>query len=137
MCVPTGSRNPELAEAYINFMLSEEVAIANAEYICYASPNKLVTQNADYAASMQEVHPDAMEILYGFEGIDVEAYSNLPDEQLTLLNTLWEDLQIESAIGGTIIGLAVAILAILAALAVFFWVRRRKRRAIVANLWNE
>ena len=137
MCVPTGSQNPELAEAYINFMLSEEVAIANAEYICYASPNKLVTQNEDYVAAMQECHPDAMDILYGFKDIDVEAYSNLPDEQLTHLNSLWEELKIESAIGGTIIGLACGILAVLVGCAVFFWIRGKKRRRIVANLWNE
>ena len=137
MCVPTGSQNPELAEAYINFMLSEEVAIANAEYICYASPNKLVTQNEDYVAAMQECHPDAMEILYGFKNIDVEAYSNLPDEQLTQLNSLWEELKIESAIGGTIIGLACGILAVLVGCAVFFWIRGKKRSKIVANLWNE
>ena len=37
-CIPKNSANPEIAERYINFMLSEEAAVANAEYICYASP---------------------------------------------------------------------------------------------------
>ena len=137
MCVPVGSQHPEIAEEYINFMLSEEAAVANAEYICYASPNKLVTQNEDYIATMQELHPDAMEILYGTDRIPTEAYENLPEERLTLLNELWEDLKIESTIGGTIIGLASAIVVGLAGAGIFFYIRRRKRRRIVANLWND
>ncbi len=137
MCIPTGSQNPEIAEAYINFMLSEEAAVANAEYICYASPNKLVTQNEDYVATMEEMHPDAMEILYGTADIPTEAYENLPESQLTMINELWEDLKIESTIGGTIIGLAVGIVALLAGMGIFFAIRRRKRRRIVAGLWND
>ncbi|MBQ9777941.1 MAG: spermidine/putrescine ABC transporter substrate-binding protein [Clostridia bacterium] len=137
MCIPTGSQNPEIAEAYINFMLSEEAAVANAEYICYASPNKLVTQNEDYVATMEELHPDAMEILYGTADIPTEAYENLPESQLTMINELWEDLKIESTIGGTIIGLAVGIVALLAGMGIFFAIRRRKRRRIVAGLWND
>ena len=42
MCIPTGCRDQELAECFINFMLSREAAVANAEYIYYASPNRLV-----------------------------------------------------------------------------------------------
>ena len=38
MCIPTGCQNQELAEIFINYMLSEEAAVANAEYIYYASP---------------------------------------------------------------------------------------------------
>ncbi len=136
MCIPTGSQNPEIAEAYINFMLSEEAAVANAEYICYASPNKLVTQNEDYVATMEEMHPDAMEILYGTADIPTEAYENLPESQLTMINELWEDLKIESTIGGTIIALAVGIVALLAGMGIFFAIRRRKRRRIVAGLWS-
>jgi spermidine/putrescine transport system substrate-binding protein len=136
MCVPTGSQNPEIAEAYINFMLSEEAAVANAEYICYASPNKLVTQNADYVAAMEEIHPNAMEILYGTSDIYTEAYANLPEQQLSMINELWEDLKIKSTIGSTNIALAVGIVVFLVGLGVFFGIRRRRRRRIVANLWN-
>ena len=65
MCVPANSKNSELALEYINFMLSREVAIANAEYICYASPNRLVFEDEGYIAYMnEEIHEDAMDILY-------------------------------------------------------------------------
>ena len=43
MCVPKGAQNKEAAELYINYMLSEEAGVANANYICYGSPNSLFT----------------------------------------------------------------------------------------------
>ena len=42
MCIPTCCQNKELAERFINYMLSPEPAIANAEFIYYASPNAAV-----------------------------------------------------------------------------------------------
>ena len=42
MCIPTASQNKKGAEAFINFMLEPEIALANAEYIYYATPNKSV-----------------------------------------------------------------------------------------------
>jgi len=52
MCIPSSATNVELAHAYINYMLSEEPAVANAEYIYYASPNKAVVESEDYKISM-------------------------------------------------------------------------------------
>lgn len=52
MCIPTGCQNQELAEIFINYMLSEEPAVANAEYISYASPNALVYESETYQADM-------------------------------------------------------------------------------------
>ncbi|MBQ9803191.1 MAG: spermidine/putrescine ABC transporter substrate-binding protein [Clostridia bacterium] len=136
MCVPASSQNPEIAERYINFMLSREAAIANAEYVCYASPNRLVTEDPDYRATMEEMHPDAMEILYGTDGLHMEFYQNLPEAQLMQLNSLWEELKIESPINTSIIVMAGVILGAGAGAGVFFAVRGRKRRRIVATLWH-
>ena len=87
---------------------------------------------------MDEIHEDWEAILYGVtDPAMTEAYENLPDAQLTLVNELWEDLKIESTIGGTIIGLAVGIVVCLSAMGIFFAVRRRKRRRIVADLWSD
>ena len=137
MCIPANAQNPEIAEMYIDFMLSEEAAIANAEYICYASPNKLVTQNADYRAAMEEIHPDAMEILYGTEDLELQFYENLPNEQLMLLNELWEDLKIESSVSTSIVVMASLIVCGGVGVGVFFYVRNRRRRRFVDGLWNE
>lgn len=59
MCIPTCCQNQELAERFIDFMLSKEAAVANAEYIYYASPNSLVYDDADYIDEMGE---DVMEL---------------------------------------------------------------------------
>lgn len=138
MCIPTCSQNPELAERYINFMLSEDAAIANAEYICYASPNRLVYENEEYIAAMEELHEDAMSILYNdIFNIKTEYYHNLSPEQLERVNELWEELKIESPISTSIIVLAAVIVASLVAFLVFFALRKRRRKKLVRELWNE
>lgn len=128
MCIPATSKNQLIAERYIDFMLSEQPAIANAEYTCYASPNLLVTNNQEYIDYMSELHPDAMKILYS-EDNDFETtfYKNLSREKLTMLNSLWEELKIESTIGNSIyIGCGILVAA-LAVVAVVFVVRKKKR----------
>lgn len=97
MCIPASSERQELAEIFINFMLSEETALANAEYIYYASPNKLVTESATYQEDMDE----DFEILYPndfdfYQQINLYGYKNLDQSTLTLVNNLWEEMKIES-----------------------------------------
>ncbi len=128
MCVPASSKNQLIAERYINFMLSEEPAIANAEYTCYASPNTLVTSSQDYIDYMSDLHPDAMGILYS-ENTDFKTtfYKNLSREKLTLINTLWEELKIESSVGNAIyIGCGILV-AVIAAVIVVSVIRKKKR----------
>ncbi|MBE6631854.1 MAG: spermidine/putrescine ABC transporter substrate-binding protein [Ruminococcaceae bacterium] len=99
MCIPSCASNKELAEEYINFMLTEEVAIANAEWIMYASPNTLVTENEDYIASMEECHEDVMTILYNKESsFPVSYYRTLDPATQSIENTLWEELKTENSI---------------------------------------
>ena len=128
-CIPKGAANKKLAEIYINYMLSEEPAIANAEYIYYASPNAAVYENEVYIEDMGE---DAMNILYpdGFdfnENYNKMSYHNLDSETLKLVNNLWEELKISSATGETVYVLAVVIIVALVAYAIFHTVRKRKR----------
>ena len=128
MCIPAASENQLIAERYINFMLSEQIAVANAEYTCYASPNTLVTNNTEYIEYMKSIHPDAMNILYS-ENAEVKTtfYKNLSREKLTMVNSLWEELKIESSIGNSIyIGCGI-IVAILVVFAVFHIIRKKKR----------
>ena len=98
-CIPKNSRQPEIAESYINFMLSAEPAIANAEYLYYACPNTLVTEDEGYQETMAEIHPDAMQILYP-DNTDFSAtyYQNLDPQTLAFTGTLWEELKIENSI---------------------------------------
>ena len=96
MCIPSCCQNQELAEIFINFMLSEEPAVANAEYIYYASPNRLVYENETYIEDMGE---EAMAILYpdmeNFTALyNHYAYRNLDPDLLSYINSLWETLMI-------------------------------------------
>ena len=113
MCIPKNSTNPEIAKEYINFMLSEEVAIANAIYIGYASPNTLVSQNEEYIEAMNEYSYEgengesAYELLYNRKPSEVNAsynaligrenascYESFDADIQARVNTLWENLKI-------------------------------------------
>ncbi len=96
MCIPTSTQNKELAEIFINYMLSEEPAVANAEFTNYASPNSIVYNNPGYIEDMGE---DAIKILYPqlenfSESYNAFAYRNMDSDMLDNLNTLWENLKI-------------------------------------------
>ncbi len=96
MCIPKGAQNKELAEIFINYMLSEEPAIANAEYTYYASPNRIVYENPTYLEDMGE---DVIAVLYPEIGDFSEmynkyAYRNLDTDMLDYINTLWETVKI-------------------------------------------
>ncbi len=129
MCIPKGSRNKELAEMYINFMLTRDAATANAEMVYYATPNKLVNENPEYIEYMSSVHENAMEYLDPkFDEDYVRSYyKNLDESTLAKMNSLWEELKIDSSTG---VGLYIACGAIAIAIVgvfVFKAVRKKKR----------
>ena len=128
MCIPANSKNYELANIYINFMCSEEIARMNAEYTYYASPVTTVVQNEEYREYMESVHEDAMEILYGemATSVQTQAYLDLSPESHTLLNSLWEELKVESSVGVGIYVLCGAIVISLILLLVANVLRRRR-----------
>lgn len=107
MCIPKSSKQPDVAKEYINFMLSAEPAIANAIYIGYASPNKLVVESDEYSEAMEELTEGAMDILYGKSPEDVNAaynakfgttcYESFSPEIQEHVNTLWESLKTENS----------------------------------------
>ena len=130
MCVPKGAPNREIGELFINYMLSEEPAVASAEFVKYASPNTVVRESEEYA---EELGEEAMEILYpedfDMQGeIHANAYRNLDPETLELLSSLWEELKISGGMPSHVYILAAA-LAVLIAAAVAFGVIKRRRRS--------
>jgi spermidine/putrescine transport system substrate-binding protein len=97
MCIPSASQNKKGAEAFINFMLEPEVALANAEYIYYATPNKAVLQNEDYSLIDSEaVYPKALK--------NTQAFHNLPTDTLQYMNSLWMKVKGENDAQGLYIG---------------------------------
>ncbi len=110
MCIMKNARQPEIAKEYINFMLSEEVAVANAVYIGYASPNTLVYNNAEgyiHEEYLEEMGEDAIEILYQSSPADINAdynaihgttcYKSFTPKIQAHVNTLWESLKTENS----------------------------------------
>ena len=117
MCIPTCSSNPHLAKEYINFMLSEEAAVANATYLGYASPNTAVQNNEEYIEAMNEYAYEgengetAYDLLYNYTPDSVNetynalfpnvkdpaCYRSFKPEVQAQVNTLWEDLKISGS----------------------------------------
>ncbi len=136
MCIPKGSENKEIAEMYINFMLEKEIGKANAEYTYYASPNTLVNNDSKYREKMESVYEGAMDILAPKfpDGYRLEYYHNFDDEMLVKINSLWEQLKIDSGSdeGGVAdLGIYITCGVIVLGIAAFFTVRyiiNRKRR---------
>ena len=102
MCIPTCAQNKWLAEKYIGFMLSDEAAVANAEYICYASPHKNVYTNPEYIDYMGE---EAIEILYPadfdfHEKYEKNCYRDLDSQTKDYINKLWGTYATSNSEGG-------------------------------------
>ena len=133
MCVPKNAKNKEIAERYINFMLSVDPeygapAIANAEYTYYASPNQKVVESEEYIEYMGEIKEDAYEKMYGTDSVTTSTYKNLSGEKLLLINQLWEELKSDVTVSAGIYVICGVIIAALMAIAIFFAVRKRIRR---------
>lgn len=127
MCVLKSSKNKEIAERYINFMLTEEPAVANAEYTYYASPNKLVRENEEYIEYMNSIKENGYELMYDTDSVKTSSYKNLSSENLMLLNDLWEELKCDISVSGGIYAICGVIVATLVGFGIFFAVRKRKR----------
>jgi len=127
MCVPASSKNKTVAERYINYMLMAEPAIANAEYTYYASPNKLVVNDAEYIEYMNSIKDDGYDKMYDTDGVKTSSYRNLKGDKLLLLNNLWEELKSDIKVSGGIYAICGVIVAALVGIGVFFAVRRKKR----------
>ncbi|MBE6903761.1 MAG: spermidine/putrescine ABC transporter substrate-binding protein [Ruminococcaceae bacterium] len=75
MCIPTSSKNKELAEKFINYMLEAEIAKANAEYIGYSTPNKAAFELLDDEIKSNELSYPSEEYMN-----KCFYFSNLPDD---------------------------------------------------------
>ena len=114
ICIPQCSQNYEAAIKYINFLLDPEVALSNAFYIGYATPNTGVLDNPEYAEMRNN------EYLYpSKENMpDVEYFHNLPQESLLRLSELWNEIRIHGTdnthiyIGFAIVGLIILIFSV-------------------------
>ena len=127
MCIPKTSQNKEIAEAYIDFMLTEEAAVANAEYTYYASPNNAVRENEEYREYMNSIKEGGYDLMYGTDSVKTSSYKNLGGDQLIMLNELWEELKSDIQVGLPIYVICGAILLVLIGGGTFLGVRKKIR----------
>lgn len=87
VCIPKNAQNVEAAHLFINFLLEPEIALSNAEYICYASPNTTVINNDEYSFKGDE-------ILYPTEDKKpkCEYYHDIDSDTRTYFEKLWEEV---------------------------------------------
>ncbi len=125
MCIPKNAQNKEAAELYINFMLEEDVAVANANYICYASPHELVLESDDYDLKGDPVLYPAEEDMP-----KTEMFENLDYETQNYMTMLWNELKIEGNSNmDAYIGLSVTAVLIVA-YATYRFIKKKRREAM-------
>ncbi len=124
MCIPKNAENKEAAELYINFMCEEEIAVANANYICYASPHKLVLESDDYDLKGNPIlYPEKEDMP------KTEMFENLDYETQQYMTTLWNELKIEGNTNLDVyIGLSVTVV-LVAAYLLYKFIKKKKREA--------
>lgn len=90
ICIPKCTQNYDAAMKYINFLLDPEIALCNAFYIGYATPNTGVLEHPDYAEMRQNkyLYPSQEDMP------DVEYFRNLPQETLLMFSDLWNQIRI-------------------------------------------
>ncbi|WP_157153820.1 ABC transporter substrate-binding protein [Brachyspira murdochii] len=122
ICIPSSSGSPELAEMYINFLCEPQVALANIEYINYASPN-------DGAIAIMSSETKNNKIIYpNQETLDnCEVYITLPDETNILMEDLWNEiLSNDNAYKGWVIPVALGVIVVLCAVIIIL--RKMRKR---------
>lgn len=125
MCIPKNAQNKEAAELYINFMLEEDIAVANANYICYASPHKLVLESDDYDLKGDSVlYPDEEDMP------KTEMFENLDYETQNYMSMLWNELKIEGNSNmDAYVGLSVTAVLIIV-YATYKFIKKKRREAM-------
>lgn len=86
MCIPKTSTKKEMAEKFINFMLSPDAGKANTLYVNYSTPNKAVWD-------LLEEEVKTSDIAYPQINENWEAFRNLPKETNSLITDLWNDIK--------------------------------------------
>lgn len=121
MVVPKTSKNKALAEKFINFMLDDEIAKANIEYIGYSTPMSSVRELLDDEIKDSPISYPDEEILD-----KCQTFSNLDDGTATFLQESWTEVLSygENSVGSIIL---LCINLSLVAVGIYFLYRKKKR----------
>lgn len=131
-CILKDAKNKKAAELYINFLLDPEIGKANAEYMYYASPNTAVIADEEYREFLDELHPDAYDILYqSSEKVPTGAFRNLSPEMKDYLGRKWTELGAAATDDGGnsyIYIITGAVVAVLIGILVYGAIKKQKKK---------
>lgn len=131
ICIPKNAKNKAAAELYINFLLDPDIAVENANYLGYATPNTAVLSHADYELKGNEyLYPAAAQMP------NTEYFYNLPQQTLTLMTDLWSEIKAshssnakeEQKTDYTWLYVGIGAVVVIAAAVVAFQIIRKKKR---------
>lgn len=88
MCVLKSSTHKKEAEMFINFMCDTDIAIRNAEEVCYAIPHTEAFLGLDEETQNDEIVYPPEEVL-----ANCEVFTNLPKDIMLLQSDLWIKLK--------------------------------------------
>lgn len=89
MCIPSGAKQKEAAEMYINFMCEPDIAYATTSYIGYSTPN-----TAAYEMLDDEIKNDGISYLdEEYLAQNTTVFRNLSDEANQKMQDLWTELK--------------------------------------------
>ncbi len=86
--IPKTCQNEEAAMLFIDYLCSHDAAMANFEYVYYASPITSVVEALDEDIRSNEAIIPSKESL-----ANCEVFTSLNDEKTALLNHLWQELK--------------------------------------------
>lgn len=86
MCIPATSTKKDMAEKFINFVLTAEAGKANTEYVYYSTPNQAAFDLLDEEMQKNPIaYPERKE--------NWEAFRNLPTATNDLMRELWNEIK--------------------------------------------
>lgn len=89
LCVPANSPHKREAEEYINFLCRTDIALLNAEYIGYSTPQEEARAELDPEIGQNENFYPPEDVL-----AKTEMFETLPNEITTHMDTLWMRLKL-------------------------------------------
>ncbi len=88
-CIPKNAENYEAALLFINYLLEPEIALANAEFIYYASPNTAVINNEEYSLYGNTLlYPEAHEMP------KTQYFHDMDKATREYFDKLWQDVKL-------------------------------------------
>ena len=122
ICIPKGAQNKAAAELYINFLLEPDIALENAEYLCYASPNTTVLENEEYSLKDDEIVYPSAEVK-----ANTTYFHNLPQDTLEYMTNKWDALKIGGSNSLVIYISLIAVVLVVIAVFVLRAVKKKKQ----------